>query len=65
MFTRLFAFLGLSALPVFAFADMSTDVTASIAQFAAVNTAIPVVGGAFLLALGILAAWKLIRGAFA
>lgn len=65
MFTRLFAFLGLSALPVFAHADMSTDVTASIAQFAAVNTAIPVVGGAFLLALGILAAWKLIRGAFA
>lgn len=65
MFTRLFAFLGLSALPVLAFADMSTDVTASIAQFAAVNTAIPVVGGAFLLALGILAAWKLIRGAFA
>ncbi len=48
-----------------AHADMADDVTAAIAQFAAVNTAIPVVGAAFLLALGLLAAWKLIRGAFA
>lgn len=44
---------------------MATDVTAAIAEFANVNSAIPVVGAAFLLALGILAAWKLIRGAFA
>lgn len=44
---------------------MSTDVTAAIATFADVNAAIPVVGGAFLAALGLLAAWKLIRGAFA
>lgn len=44
---------------------MSTDVTAAIAEFANVNTAIPVVGGAILLALGIMAAWKLVRGAFA
>ncbi|SFU83448.1 hypothetical protein SAMN05216339_12214 [Nitrosomonas eutropha] len=57
--------IGLFSLPMFAHADMSADVTAAIAQFAAVNTAIPVVGGAFLLALGLLAAWKLIRGAFA
>jgi len=44
---------------------MSADVTSAVASFADVNTAIPVVGGAFLLALGILAAWKLVRGAFA
>ncbi|MBV6388705.1 MAG: hypothetical protein JNIBNLAF_00299 [Nitrosomonas europaea] len=59
------AFIGLFSLPMFAHADMADDVTAAIAQFAAVNTAIPVVGAAFLLALGLLAAWKLIRGAFA
>lgn len=52
-------------LPGIAHADMADDVTAAIAQFAAVNTAIPVVGAAFLLALGLLAAWKLVRGAFA
>lgn len=44
---------------------MSTDVAAAVTTFADVNAAIPVVGGAFLLALGLLAAWKLIRGAFA
>lgn len=49
--------------PVPAFAAM--DVAAALAGFADVNTAVPVVGAAFLLALGILAAWKLIRGAFA
>lgn len=48
-----------------AHATMSADVTAAVATFADVNSAIPVVGGAFLLALGILAAWKLVRGAFA
>ena len=41
------------------------DVTAALAGFGEVNTAVPLVGAAFLLALGILAAWKLIRGAFA
>lgn len=41
------------------------DVTSALSGFADVNTAVPVVGAAFLLALGILAAWKLIRGAFA
>jgi coat protein B len=46
-------------------AALADDVTAAIASFAEVNTAIPVVGAAFLLALGILAAWKLVRGAFA
>ena len=41
------------------------DVTGALAGFGEVNTAVPLVGAAFLLALGILAAWKLIRGAFA
>ncbi|MDP1595177.1 MAG: major capsid protein [Gallionella sp.] len=41
------------------------DVTAALGTFADVNTAIPLIGAAFLAALGILAAWKLIRGAFA
>lgn len=44
---------------------MSTDVTTAIATFADVNAAIPIVGAAFLGALALLAAWKLIRGAFA
>jgi hypothetical protein len=44
---------------------MSTDVASAVATFADVNVAIPVVGGAFLAALGLMAAWKLIRGAFA
>lgn len=41
------------------------DLTAATAEFANVNAAIPVVGAAMLLALGIMAAWKLVRGAFA
>ena len=41
------------------------DVTSALGTFSDVNTAIPLVGAAFLAALGILAAWKLIRGAFA
>jgi hypothetical protein len=41
------------------------DTSAALATFGDVNTAIPVVGAAFLAALGVLAAWKLIRGAFA
>ncbi|QOJ23578.1 MAG: hypothetical protein HRU78_07900 [Gammaproteobacteria bacterium] len=41
------------------------DVTGALGTFADVNTAIPLIGAAFLAALGILAAWKLIRGAFA
>jgi len=44
---------------------MAADVASAVTTFADVNAAIPVVGGAFLLALGILAAWKLVRGAFA
>lgn len=44
---------------------MDTSVTAAIAEFADVNAAIPVVGAAMLVALGLLAAWKLVRGAFA
>lgn len=41
------------------------DVSGALTTFGDVNTAIPLVGAAFLAALGILAAWKLIRGAFA
>ncbi|MBX9915874.1 MAG: hypothetical protein E6Q59_02015 [Nitrosomonas sp.] len=41
------------------------DVSSALTTFGDVNTAIPLVGAAFLAALGILAAWKLIRGAFA
>ena len=64
MFVLLVMFvLSLFLVPVQAMAAM--DVANALAGFADVNTAVPVVGAAFLLALGILAAWKLIRGAFA
>lgn len=46
-------------------ASAAIDVTGALGTFADVNTAIPLIGAAFLAALGILAAWKLIRGAFA
>lgn len=46
-------------------ANAAIDTSAALATFGDVNTAIPVVGAAFLAALGVLAAWKLIRGAFA
>jgi hypothetical protein len=59
------AFVALFALPGISHAALADDVTAALASFTEVNTAIPVVGAAFLLALGILAAWKLVRGAFA
>lgn len=63
MFILLVMFVvSLFLVPVQAMAAM--DVTDALAGFTDLNTAIPVVGGAFLLALGILAAWKLIRGAF-
>lgn len=51
-------------IPSISFAAISDDVTAAITTFAEVNAAIPVVGAAFLTVLGLLAAWKLIRGAF-
>jgi len=54
---------GTSLVSVSSYAAM--DVTAPLAAFADINTAVPIVGAAFLAALGILAAWKLIRGAFA
>lgn len=41
------------------------DVSSALTTFGDVNTAIPIIGAAFLAALGVLAAWKLIRGAFA
>ena len=41
------------------------DVAAAVTQLGDINTAVPLVGAAFLAALAILAAWKLIRGAFA
>lgn len=41
------------------------DVTAAIATFGDIQTAVPLVGAAFLAALGLMAAWKLARGLFA
>jgi len=61
--SKLFVLFMLILSPVPAMAAI--DVTGALAGFTDVNTAIPIVGAAFLLALGILAAWKLIRGAFA
>lgn len=46
-------------------AHAAMDVTAALATFTDVQGAIPTVGAAFLAVLGLLAAWKLIRGAFA
>lgn len=46
-------------------AHAAMDTTAALATFTDVQAAIPVVGAAFLAVLGLLAAWKLIRGAFA
>ncbi len=65
LFLSLMIALTIMLIPTIASAALADDVTAAIASFAEVNTAIPVVGAAFLLALGILAAWKLVRGAFA
>ena len=63
MKTKMFVLLTVLFAPIPAMAAI--DVSGALAGFADVNTAIPIVGAAFLLALGILAAWKLIRGAFA
>lgn len=64
MLKKISAGLALVAVPVSqAFAAM--DTTDALATFADVQTAIPVIGAAFLGVLGLLAAWKLIRGAFA
>lgn len=46
-------------------AHAAIDTTAALASFTDVQTAIPVVGASFLAVLGLLAAWKLVRGAFA
>lgn len=46
-------------------ANAAIDVTAAIATFGDINTAVPLVGAAFLGALGLMAAWKLARGLFA
>jgi hypothetical protein len=62
---RFLAFMGLTFLLLPMSSHAAMDVAGALAGFADVNTAVPVVGAAFLLALGILAAWKLIRGAFA
>lgn len=62
---RFIAFMGLTFLLLPMQSHAAIDVSGALAGFGDVNTAIPVVGAAFLLALGILAAWKLIRGAFA
>ncbi|MDR4513152.1 major capsid protein [Nitrosomonas sp.] len=57
--------VGFILLPTYALADIATDVASAVTTFGEVNAAIPVVGAAFLAALGLMAAWKLIRGAFA
>lgn len=41
------------------------DVTSAIAEFSAIETAVPLIGAAFLTVLGLMAAWKLARGLFA
>jgi len=41
------------------------DVTSAITVFSDIETAVPLVGAAFLGALGLMAAWKLARGLFA
>lgn len=55
----------LGALFVASSAHAAMDTTAALATFSDVQTAVPVVGAAFLAVLGLMAAWKLIRGAFA
>lgn len=45
-------------------ASAAVDVSAAITAFSDINTAIPLIGAAFLGALAILALWKLLRGAF-
>lgn len=46
-------------------AEAAVDVSAAITAFEDINTAVPLIGAAFLGALAILALWKLLRGAFA
>lgn len=58
---------GIGALSVAATAPAFAviDVSAAVATFADIQTAVPLVGAAFLAALGLMAAWKLARGLFA
>lgn len=53
--------LTVATAPAFA----AIDVTGAVAAFGDINTAVPLVGAAFLGALGLMAAWKLARGLFA
>lgn len=46
-------------------ANAAIDVSGAIATFSDIETAVPLVGAAFLGALGLMAAWKLARGLFA
>lgn len=46
-------------------ANAAIDVSGAIIAFGDINTAVPLVGAAFLGALGLMAAWKLARGLFA
>lgn len=54
-----------SGLVVASSANAAIDVSGAITTFGDINTAVPLVGGAFLAALGLMAAWKLARGLFA
>lgn len=60
---KLFAVLILGVLSTQA--QAAIDVSDAIATFGDINTAVPLVGAAFLGALGLMAAWKLARGLFA
>lgn len=53
--------LTVAAAPAFAV----IDVTGAVATFGEIETAVPLIGAAFLGALGLMAAWKLARGLFA
>jgi len=46
-------------------AHAAMDLTAATASFGEVSVAVPIIGGLFLGALGLMAAWKLARGLFA
>lgn len=41
------------------------DVSGAVTQFGEINTAVPLIGAAFLGALALMAVWKLARGLFA
>lgn len=62
---KLVASLGAAAAAVSTSASAAIDVSGAVTAFGDINTAVPIIGGAFLGALGLMAAWKLARGLFA